>query len=238
MKSIIIKTRNVQLNGQPNNGCYKITIDDCDHVSLDKLSGCDIPWALFESLALTHESFKEFRERAKALERKFKWNVRTNYGMSGCSDLTLCYDYHGTILNGGNVHISMNDKFHIPEDRPIWVKDLYDIIYWCEHQYVYQGDPEEFTDELILKRVKEFEEIPGDIEIIDLTSYFEQKREGFYDGNFGFQSAAFAANFGYGSEFVASSSDSECQKDYSKCDFSKPFDELSAEEQEAIIYKD
>ena len=239
MKSVVIKWAH-----NNEGGVYKYTLDDYGNFREFKVSGRDIPWSTFIELATRHEAFASFREAAKQCEKKNLWNVSSRDGMSGCRDLTINYldKKSKLVLNGGSIHISMADKVTInpcrhpsvnPSDNAIWIRDLYDLIYWCEHQYCFQGNAEDLTEEILRKRIDEFES--SDSTFIDMTTYFEQKENNFRNGGGNFESACFAEDSGYGVDIIERFNEPQAQ-DYS--DYDPEFDKLSAEEQEAIIYKE
>ena len=238
-----IKTVVIKWNHGNESGVYKYTMEHGLFREF-KVSGKDIPWSTFIELAMKHESFAAFREAAKASKRSELWNVSSRDGMSGCRDLTINYldKKSKLVLNGGSIHISMNDKVTINParhptinqfDNAIWIRDLYDLIYWCEHQYCFQGNAEDLTEEILRKRIDEFED--SNSTFVDMSTYFEQKETTFRNGGGNFESACFAADSGYGDDFVERFTEPQAQ-DYS--DYDPEFDKLSVEEQEAIIYKE
>lgn len=155
-KEIYVKWNN---DSQSQGGIFKISTQ-FDTISYDIVSGSTVSFWDLMGFLWNSDIMSEIRESIKRLSRKGNWRVKSRTGLSGCTDWYIQYEKQGLVKNTRALHCSMADKANEP--FTLWMKDLYDILWWMS----YKGTPIEDTSEVVftditeevISRRKEFEE--------------------------------------------------------------------------------
>lgn len=143
-------------------GKFKIEVAN-NTFKFKRVSGSAIPTDQLVGFLWFWPGLEKVRENAKKLMRKNPWTVIRRDGMSGCSDWSIQYlDRLGLVRKTKSIiHSSMNGKQN--EDIEVWIKDLYDVLWWMKKEgcfpssFVDDPDPDCFvfsdiTDEVIARR--------------------------------------------------------------------------------------
>ncbi len=166
---MIIRWNNGKKNSDLDSfgGTFKIELL-ANTFKFKRISGSTIPTEQLIGFLWFWPGLEKAREKAKNLRRINPWKVIRRDGMSGCSDWYIQYlDGLGVVRRTKTIiHSSMNGNQN--EDIEVWVKDLYDVLWWLQKEgcfpsaFVNEPDPDCFafqdiTDEVIARR-NEFQE--------------------------------------------------------------------------------
>lgn len=175
-KEIFIKWKDNE-----NGGICRFIIEN-DIIKMNKIKGNDITFEAFRILLWVHESFKDVRDYIfENLERRNPWKINVHVGMSGCQDYDIRYfDRNGVVRYVNGIHISMYDKVTIPVDG-IWLKDVFDILWFMRHQYIFNGVESIENDEVIAK-INAWKTTSHSLEFRDVTEKFSKAKEEFFSG--------------------------------------------------------
>ncbi len=168
MDEMIIRWNNGKINYDESiGGTFKIELI-ANTFKFKRISGSAIPTDQLIGFLWFWPGLEKAREKAKNLRRINPWKVSRRDGMSGCSDWYIQFlDRLGFVRKTKTIiHSSMNGKQN--EDIDVWVKDLYDVLWWMKKEGCFpssfEGGPDpdcfaflDITDEVISRR-KEFNE--------------------------------------------------------------------------------
>ena len=202
-KTIIIKWNNGN-----NGGICQFTISG-DSISLDVLTGCDVPVELFRDLLWNSEEFSEVRQTVKKLNRKNQFNFMDRRGMSGCVDWYIQSKHPSfKFLNKKFIcHVSMANKITL---KPYtWLKDIYDLLWFWRWEYIYKNSPTPETEEEV-KRADEWAQADGNYSYKNITDACQRSWDAFKSDGGSFDPSA-----GFGSDDWIVSNNNDEIIDYS-----------------------